>query len=170
MRELLIVRHAIAHERNSVRFPDDDERPLTRAGKERFSRVARALSVWFAPPDELLSSSLLRAKQTARILTREARFPKAVMLSELRPETATAQLIASLTQRRAKRVAIVGHEPSLSLLVAELLNANRFALRVPLKKGGIALIAFRGQLKPGAGTLIAFIPPRAMLNARRSDG
>lgn len=166
MRELLIVRHAIAHERDAGRFPDDDQRPLTARGKKRFRKAARAIP-GLLRPEELLSSSLTRAKQTARILEREAGFPKARILEALRPDAGSRELITALQGRRAKRIAIVGHEPSLSELLSELLGAQGRAVQSPMKKGGLALVRFPKKIAVGKGVLTAFLPPRLLRSRPR---
>ena len=42
--EVVLVRHAIAAERDPSRWPDDRERPLTRQGEERMRRAAKGLA------------------------------------------------------------------------------------------------------------------------------
>ena len=39
-----LVRHAVAHSRNSERWPDDSKRPLTPEGEEEFVGAARGLA------------------------------------------------------------------------------------------------------------------------------
>ena len=161
MRQLLIVRHAVAYERNATRWPDDALRPLTDRGKRKFRRTARQLSDILDRPDELLTSTLKRARQTARILRREAGFPKPVELRELAPDAAIAPLIAALGRRRGQRLAIVGHEPQLSALVSDLLG-GMLPGRVPLKKGGVVLLGFDGPIAAGKAQLLLFAAPSAL--------
>lgn len=162
MRELLIVRHAVAQERDAQRFPDDDLRPLTPKGEKRFYKAARALPALCKPPEEVLTSSLTRAKQTARILERAARFPKARILEELRPERSSRDLIDALQRRSARRIAIVGHEPALSDLLSTLLGAEAHSVQTPMKKGGVAFLRFTGKVAAGKAVLVAFLPPRVL--------
>ena len=167
MRRLLIVRHAIAHERDRFRWPDDDDRPLTGAGKRRFRNAARGLSRWCNPPDELLTSTLTRARQTARILEREAGFPRPIQLAELRPDGPAEALMATLRKRRAKSITVVGHEPQLSELMRKLLGDHGGRLVAPLKKGGMAMIGFKRRVEAGGGALLVFALPRALRSALR---
>ena len=165
MRELLIIRHAIAYERDTTRWPTDDDRPLTDAGIKKFRRVARHLSALVPVPDEVLSSPLKRATQTARVLRRRAGFPRARELPALRPNGSTEELIAALAGRKATCVAIVGHEPSLSRLVAALLGAQDPKL-FRLKKGGVAWLSFDAKPRQGAATLRAWLPPRVVASKK----
>src|SRR5215831_5967593 len=137
MQQLLIVRHAIAYERSVRRWPDDDKRPLTVDGIKKFERAARGLKGVIEAPDELLTSPLVRAQQTAAILRKIAKFPAPIELHELRPETGANALIAALGRRRKPRLAIVGHEPSLSELLAELLKGTVASSALRLKKGAL---------------------------------
>lgn len=156
---LLIVRHAIAVPRGTPGIADA-ARPLTREGRARFRKAARGLARLTRRPDALLTSPWLRAVQTAAILARA--------WGRVRPRPTTALAGGSFEAQAAvldryppdARVAIVGHEPYLSALLARLLGA-RHADRLALRKGGAVLIDVPGALSDG-GTLIAFLPPRLL--------
>src|ERR1700758_583489 len=75
--ELLIVRHAIACERDAQRWPDDTERPLSPRGVLRARQAARGVKRLVPRPARVLTSPSLRAQQTAAILTEFARWPPA---------------------------------------------------------------------------------------------
>ena len=63
-REVIVLRHAIAFERDRRRWPDDALRPLTPAGKQRFRKAAQGVRDWMPRVDAVLSSPLVRARQT----------------------------------------------------------------------------------------------------------
>ena len=65
--ELYIVRHAIAAERGDD-WPDDDKRPLTEKGIVRFKDELAGLRWLDVGLDEIFTSPLVRAKQTADLL------------------------------------------------------------------------------------------------------
>ena len=65
--ELYLVRHAIAAERGDE-WPDDSKRPLTERGIARFRECITGLSKLDVAIDEIFSSPLIRAKQTAELL------------------------------------------------------------------------------------------------------
>src|SRR5580698_4658247 len=67
--DLLIVRHAIAFERNPRRWRDDGERPLSPEGMVRARKAAAGLRQITERPQCVLTSPLMRARQTATILT-----------------------------------------------------------------------------------------------------
>jgi phosphohistidine phosphatase len=157
--KLLIVRHAIAVERGTPGIPDD-ERRLTPEGKKRFRKAARGLARLVPRPDALLTSPLPRARETAEIAARAwGRVP--VKSVEALQGGDTAALEAALGSRgNDALVAIVGHEPHLSALLARLLDSRR-ADRVAFRKGGAALVEVPGPLTDG-GHLLWFLPPKVL--------
>ncbi len=122
--DLLIVRHAIAFERDPHRWSDDGTRPLTPEGKRRAKKAADGLKRFTNPPDRLLTSPLVRARQTAQILTDAAGWPRAEEVRELLPEEAPQALLTLLGKDRSKLVAVVGHQPGLGHLLSTCLLAE----------------------------------------------
>jgi phosphohistidine phosphatase len=167
--ELLIVRHAIAFERNARRWPDDGERPLSPRGVNRARQAAAGLRRLVQRPTRVLTSPLVRARETAAILTQFARWPKAAECPELEPGTAAQALLARLGARADERIALVGHEPDLGRLIAVCLPGSARHEAFALKKMGVAQLAFRGMPRPGAGELRWLLPPRALRAAARPE-
>lgn len=157
---LIIIRHAIAVDRS----PDvpDDERPLTEEGRKRFRQAARGLARLFPKPDLLLSSPLLRAEQTARIAAKAW----SVRVTE---EAALAggtvgDLEAALRRLPPQStVALVGHEPQVSELLAHLVGSTQ-PDRLTFKKGGVAVVDLPAG-PASVGTLLAVLPPRVLRRA-----
>ena len=162
MRELLIIRHGIAHERDASTWPNDDERPLTDRGRDRFQRAARGLRRVVEVPDELLSSPLVRARETAAILEEKAGFPRSHELDVLRPDTELAAVLCALDERPGARIAIVGHEPDLSHLIGAMMGGVDVRARAQMKKGAVAQISFSDHVQAGAGQLLALLPPHVL--------
>lgn len=165
--ELLIVRHAIAFERNRRRWTDDGERPLTPAGKKLARKAAAGLREFAAAPHRLLSSPLVRARDTARILTKFAGWPEAEKITELEPGKPALAILRLLRLDGGTRVAVVGHEPGLGKLLAVCLLGNPAPLPVDFKKIGVACVKFAGAPRAGRATLQWFATPR-MLRALSS--
>jgi phosphohistidine phosphatase len=171
--ELLIVRHAIAFERNAKRWPDDGERPLSPAGLERARKAAAGLKRVAPRPLRVLSSPLLRARQTAAVLTEFAGWPPATECAELSPGTPPEALLAALRGLREARIAAVGHEPGLRRLVAASLAGSAGSQALEFKKMGAALLTFQGAPRAGGARLLWLVPPKmlraASVSARRSS-
>lgn len=141
--DLLVVRHAIAEERDAFAQTgkNDSKRPLTPEGRRKFRRAARGLRKTVDSIDVLATSTLVRAVETAEILQATYGMDGTERLDELAPDADPASLLPWLRRRRRHPVvAIVGHEPHLSQLIAYLLFGKSRSC-VELKKGGASLLA-----------------------------
>jgi phosphohistidine phosphatase len=158
--ELVIVRHAIAYERDPVRWPDDRDRPLTPDGETKFRRAARGIARASGRPDAVLSSPLVRAWRTAEILAEEADRPTPVEFEALVPDRTPADVASALTPHRVRdRVALVGHEPLLGEVIAFFLTGSAGGDTFPLKKGAAASIQLDGDT-PHGSTLRWLLTPK----------
>lgn len=154
MPDLLVVRHAIAMDRllSTEQGLGDAERPLTDEGRERMTQAVRGLLHIQSDIDIILTSPLLRARQTAAILGDDFPAARVEKLDTLAPQYGSKELIRSLNEIGGKRLAIVGHEPGLSTLIASLLCGSDGGA-IELKKGGMAQIHFTNQIASGEGIL-----------------
>src|SRR5713101_1215920 len=87
--ELLIIRHAIAFERDRHRWRDDGARPLSPASIRRARKAAAGMKEFSKAPDRVLTSPLVRARQTAQILADVAGWPQAEEARALAGSTRT---------------------------------------------------------------------------------
>ena len=158
--ELLVVRHAIAEDREvfAATGREDALRPLTAEGTRKMKRTARGLREVVPTIDMLVSSPFTRANETAEILRREYDLDRVETARELEPETALNDVATWLGQLDHNVVAIVGHEPHLGRLVTYLITGSERP-GVELKKGGACLIEFEGKPRAGSGRLAWAIPP-----------
>ena len=160
---LLIVRHAIALPRGTPDVPDA-ERPLTPRGKRRFESAAKGLARTFPRPDAVLTSPWKRARETAEIL--------AAAYGRMQPKDTPALAGGSFdalarvlgSYRPDAIVAVVGHEPWLSALLARLIGSSTEE-RLEFKKGGVALVDLEARPEDG-GKLLAYLPPKLMRRLR----
>jgi len=164
--ELLIIRHAIAFARDRHRWADDVARPLSPAGIRRSRKAASGLKELCKVPDRLLTSPLIRARQTAKILTEVAGWPRAEVAPELKPGEAAAAVLTLLGKDRSKRIAIVGHQPDLSALLAACLLRNHSALPIEMKKNAVACLSFDGRARVGSAVLKWLATPRVLRGFR----
>jgi phosphohistidine phosphatase len=158
--DLLIVRHAIAVERGDAAFASDDERPLTPEGIHKFRAAARGLKSLCGKLDRIVSSPLVRARQTAEILRDAVASDLDLDFSDhLAPGGDYAALLREVAKLNAERVAVIGHEPHLSGLVSYSLVGESPSASVLLKKGAAALLLFEGRPGAGGGTLEWLLQP-----------
>jgi phosphohistidine phosphatase len=170
---VLVVRHAIAEERDARRWPDDSLRPLTTRGERRFAAALPGVATLVDEPDEVWSSPLRRARQTADLGERIAGWPKARVVDALSPGVPPLHLGRTLQARRGGRdapalVAVVGHEPGLGRFLAWCVGA-RSAGGLSLRKGGAALLRFDAEVSAGSAHLDWIATPR-MLRALGRGG
>lgn len=161
--DIYLVRHAIAHDRDSARWPDDSQRPLTPGGEDKFRRGAQGLSRIVSEVEVVLSSPFTRAWRTAELLQDVAGWPDPVRCEALESGgQATGALEALRKYGAASSVALVGHEPDLSELAAYLLAGEEGALEINMRKGGVALLTCDGEPSPGATTLEWLLTPKVL--------
>ena len=164
--ELIIVRHAIACERDAHRWPDDHDRPLSARGMARARKAAQGLKGITQRPTRVLTSPLLRARQTAGILAQVAGWPRATTCPQLMPGTPPRDLLALIARGRDERLAVVGHEPGLGHLATVCLPGSATTAALCFRKMGAALLEFQGVPRAGRGELVWFLPPRVLRAAR----
>ena len=155
---LLLLRHA--HAGDSTRWQgDDDVRPLTDKGRRQAERLGRLLAASGEAPDLLITSPLARAAQTAEIVagvTGTKVVVDARVAGPLDPDT-VMRILADAGS--AERPCLVGHDPDLSDLLAELTGATAIAMR----KGALARVDLPGRsLDAGEGVLRYLLPPEVV--------
>src|ERR687887_822462 len=108
--KLVLIRHAEA-----APGSPDELRTLTPEGHEQAQRLGERLRAEGIEPDAVLTSPLLRARETAAELGLGEPQP----LDELRPG-ATADDVRSAIAGRGRTVVVVGHQPDCSRITAAL--------------------------------------------------
>jgi phosphohistidine phosphatase len=163
--ELYLIRHGLAEPRGEA-WPDDAKRPLTEDGMSRLRRSARALARLGVSMDVVLTSPLVRTRQTAEIVAAAfAPRPAVVNVEALAPGGAFAAVTAELEKHtRRLRIAIVGHEPGIGELAARLLGMRH---PVEFKKGAVCRIDLDELPPRGPGTLRWFMSPKILRSLRK---
>jgi phosphohistidine phosphatase len=110
---LYLVRHAEA-----ASGEPDDLRPLTPSGREAARALGARLAAEGARPDLVLSSPLLRARETAAELCR-------VLACAAEPDErlapgATAEGVRAAIAGRGEQVVVIGHQSDCGQIAAEL--------------------------------------------------
>ncbi len=139
---IYLLRHGIAVERGSPYYPNDDDRPLTPEGHKKMLRAARGIKALGLTFDLILSSPVLRARQTAEIVA--GVFDKMNLL-EFSPHLSTSGDVRSLVKQINEQfldcgnILLTGHEPHLSGMVSKLAgDAGGFS--IDFKKGSLCLL------------------------------
>ena len=161
---LILMRHAHAGEADPRRWPDDRQRPLSDKGRRKHAVVADALRRMGVRFDRLLSSPLVRARQTADITAAVyGGTPAIEETPALGDRAALPDLLAALAGLPADAAVLcVGHEPFLSEAEAALISRGG-PVRIEMRKSGVAGLDFKGRPVAGAGTLLYHFRPRELL-------
>jgi phosphohistidine phosphatase len=159
---VFLIRHAIAHERNRVRWPNDGLRPLTTGGIRKFRKAAYGISRNLPKRAVLLTSPYVRARETAAILAEALGSSKPIECGELTPGESPHTCFALLRKRKEEAVVLVGHEPDLSTFVVAALAGTGARMKIEFKKGAAVCLEFAGRIEAGRATLKWMLPPRVL--------
>jgi len=163
--EIYLLRHANAGEAK-LSPAKDEKRQLDELGVEQSHIVGRGLAALKIKVDEMVSSPLARAAQTAAIVAEEIGHVNKIVLDDgLRPE-ATYDQFEKLLERYRDREAIlvVGHNPSMTEFLSRLINAEGQA--IDFKKAAIARI----DQEPGSAAVLKWtMPPKLMRTLQQAS-
>lgn len=148
---IYLVRHSEAV--NRVPPMPDEARTLSARGRVSFRDMARRFREAGGNPSRILTSPLLRAVQTAEILSEAIRYEGEVLADpRLSPGFDIAKLGAVLDEFPAETgIAIVGHEPDLGDILTRLLSLPQ---GVAMRKGAIAALDLPIVGDPPHATLV----------------
>src|SRR5438128_7093070 len=163
--EIYLIRHGLAEERGDS-WPDDAKRPLTEEGMSRMRKSARGLSRLGVTLDVVLTSPLVRARQTAEIVAAGVSpRPSLVNAESLAPDGSFAAVVADLEKHvRKGRIALVGHEPGIGELAARLIGSRH---AIEFKKGAVCRIDLDALPPTAPGDLRWLLTPRVLRSLRR---
>jgi len=152
--DLYLLRHANA----DTKAETDAARPLSPKGVAQSEKVARFCEAHQILPTIILTSPLVRAKQTAEIVAAHLQVKLetvAWLASGMQPENALRSL---RPHEESERVMIVGHEPDFSELAAHLLGDGT---QLHLRKGSLTHFVV-AELTAGVARLEFSLPPSLM--------
>lgn len=136
---LYLMRHGLAVERGAPGYESDRERPLTSKGEHKVQRLAEAIVRMGLSFDAILSSPLVRARQTADVLIEEMEAKQKVQLTDHLAPGGSAKELVTFVQGlpgSPQDILLVGHKPDLDQLTSLLLTGGEDVV-VVFKKGGL---------------------------------
>lgn len=156
--KLYFLRHGIAVDSADWNGSEFD-RPLTEDGRERMQREAKTLAKLDVCPDVILTSPLVRARQTAEIAA-EALGCKNLENDDRLANGFDERAVAAIgaERRDARAIMLVGHEPTMSATIGALVGGAR----IDLKKGGLALVEL-ADVSGLSGELVWLIVPKVLV-------
>ncbi len=153
--EIYIVRHGDASEGDI-----DELRGLSEKGKKQAKKAGKILKNLNVKMDEIFSSPLTRAIQTAEIIAKETDFKNEIKITELlNPLSNPDEILNHLNYLNKDKILIVGHQPFLGKMLAfqtRLKYTNEVSVKfiksneecVDLKKGCLCKVEIKnGKFK-----------------------
>lgn len=119
MKTLLILRHA----KSSWKYPDlsDHDRPLNKRGKRDGQNMGRLLKAKELVPDLIISSTAVRAKDTASAIAKHSGYEGKTISEALYAAEPDAYLAVIRDLKDVyQKVMIIGHNPSIESLIETL--------------------------------------------------
>lgn len=151
--QLIIIRHAEAHDVGERNIKRDEDRMLTKRGHRHAKRLGQALTALDIDLDALYSSPLVRARETAENLAESYPALAVETAPFLAPPGDLNGLLATLPIDSGKTVGIVAHEPFLGEWLQALLNGVSDP-SIPLSKSSVACLELA---KPPAETKLRWL-------------
>ena len=154
---LYLLRHASAG-KTVLNAKKDERRPLDEDGILQSRYVGRLLANLDVQVDQIISSPLKRARQTASLVANELAFEAAVQIDDaLRPEAEFEQFQTMLARyNKYDAIMVVGHNPSFTEFLSKSVSAGSGEAQIEFKKGAVARVELSGR----AGMLQWLVTPR----------
>lgn len=154
---LYFVRHAAAGKK-FLNPKKDERRPLDEEGILQARYVGRMLANLDVQIEQIVSSPLKRALQTASLLANELAFEGAVLKDDaLRPDGEYEQFQALLSRfKKCEAIIVVGHNPNFTEFLSKTISGTAGATHVEFKKGAVARVELAGR----TGTLQWMVTPK----------
>ena len=158
--DLYIIRHADAQPLGEGGIENDGDRPLTAMGRAQCGPLAKALQGNGVVLERLVTSPLLRARQTAEEMLEHLSSPTPELhtCDHLAPGGKRRKLTRFLRGLGAQSVAIVGHMPDLGLYASWLIGSKK--VQIDLAKAGAACIHFEDKPDKAEGVLTWLVTPQ----------
>jgi len=157
--DLYLIRHAEAVRLGEAGITDDENRPLTAKGEADAKTVAAGLHRRGITLGAIVSSPLLRARQTADGILRNLPepLPQMNVCEDLAPGGKFRKLSSFVSDLVADKVAVVGHQPDLGEFAAWLIGSKK--AHIEIAKDGVACILCDPKPGKGKGMLVWLVTP-----------
>lgn len=167
--EVFLVRHGPAEARDSVRWPDDEDRPLSAEGIDQTRKAGRGFARLKLPVARIVTSPAVRAKRTAELFHDALKLDRPIETwDELSPDTSASQVLRRIAddRRRSEGLVLFGHEPTLSEVIGLAMTGEALSL-VHFARAGAAALLFAKSVAPGTGQLDWLLTRRQLVALAR---
>ncbi len=176
--DIFLLRHGKAEE--YYIGSSDSKRKLTESGRAELEEIASGIVTIGIKPDIIISSPLVRSKETAEIVSKHIShrktLPKIRIWKDLKPESDIHQTHKNLMRMAPDAcIMLVGHEPHLSSLAYSMISFPEPPMRYNnndtlhnrlyhnpfnLKKGGLVMIRANATNSMVRGTVRYMLHPK----------
>ena len=163
MKTLLVLRHAKSSWSHTAL--DDHERPLNKRGRRDGPRMGELVREHRLTPDVVMCSDAVRARLTAEAVAEAARYAGEILLDPLLYLASPPGILAVLRtvrETQAGTVMIVGHNPGLEELVAQLTGEQQDLPTAALAQIGLPIDRWRDVKVSTRGTLLGLWRPKEL--------
>jgi phosphohistidine phosphatase len=163
---LYIMRHGLAEEPTPK--GDDAARQLTAEGVDKIRKAAAGLRAAGFSFEMILTSPIIRARETADLVAQEFDGLKPRAMPELTTGASPNGALEALSKLQLpESVIAVGHEPTLSRLAALLLSGSSESMEIRLKQGGVIALEFGDRVERGGAKLRWMMTQRQLRQLRK---
>jgi phosphohistidine phosphatase len=157
--DLYVIRHAEAVPLGENNIKQDEDRPLTDKGRQQCQLVAAGLQQRGVRLDVLVTSPLVRARQTAEGILGSwvGAAPRIQECDHQAPAGKRRKLAQFLEELNVDAVGVVGHQPDLGELIGWLIGSRRAG--VEMAKAGVAYLVSASEIGKGSATLEWLVTP-----------
>ncbi|MCK5519940.1 MAG: histidine phosphatase family protein [Candidatus Marinimicrobia bacterium] len=150
MNTLLLFRHSDAENSRGR----DADRQLTLRGREKIQLIAGHAKEIESKIDIILSSPLIRARQTSEIISGVYGIdPKKIVELDELAEGFPSEFIRLLKEYSGKNIVCVGHMPSIVYLATGLTSGSNFPIGFSFFTGQFIVLDFKGKYLPQRGVI-----------------
>jgi phosphohistidine phosphatase len=157
--DLYLIRHADAKPLGEDNVHEDADRALTETGHAQAKAVGAAFQRLGKKINLVVTSPLLRCRQTAEgiIGALDKPAPELLTCEELAPGGKRRKLARFLRDQGAEVILLVGHRPDLNQYAAWLIGSKKVDINID--KAGVAYILCPEGPHKGGGTLTWLVTP-----------
>lgn len=160
--QIIVVRHGIAVDVGKENVWSDADRMLSEKGRKKTRAVAEGMRAMQVRPERIVSSPLIRARETADMMRDVLAPDLAVELFEaLCPGARPERVFEHAQTLDCETCMLVGHMPDCADIIAAGIFGHP-AGGIQFKKAGAACLHFPDTVRPSAGVLEWLLTPRIL--------
>ncbi len=155
---IVAIRHA---KPKSEGYADETLRPLSEEGISIQNKMTQHLKGLAIAPHIIYSSPLIRARETAQIISSHFDDLPVISIDALGYDFDSEQILSKMPEPvENKTVFLVGHTPTLGEFVNRLVG--EIVIPTGLSKSGAAIVDFRSTPTPGTGEFVGYYTPQSI--------